>query len=135
MRSVPPLQFRPPSFWWWRFCLPFGIPSQKGGVLCRVFAFRGSFIYFAWSLWSLDCIYVLHIVFYLFNSCHIFVGIFMLRGVFFFVGTLYVSCFKLFIDLYLWVIHWYMSLLCVVWNQEVILFTCIVSTHAVMHFV
>ena len=22
-------------------CLPFGIPSQKGGVLCRVFVFRG----------------------------------------------------------------------------------------------
>ena len=29
----------------------------------------------------------------------------------------------------------YMSLLCVVWNQEFTLFTCIFSTHAVMHFV
>ena len=31
------------------FCLPFGIPSQKGGVLSRVFAFKGSiFLFFFW---------------------------------------------------------------------------------------
>ena len=24
-----------------KVCLPFGIPSQKGGVICRVFVFRG----------------------------------------------------------------------------------------------
>ena len=28
------------------FCLPFGIPSQKGGVLCRVFCFQGEFYLF-----------------------------------------------------------------------------------------
>ena len=27
------------------FYLPFGIPSQKGGVLCRVFTFRGSIFF------------------------------------------------------------------------------------------
>ena len=37
--------------------------------------------------------------FYLFSSCHIFVGLFMLGGVTFI--TLYVSCFQLLIDLYL----------------------------------
>ena len=47
---------------------------------------------------------------YIFNSYLVFYGIFMLGGVLCFVGTLFVSCFKLFIDLYLWVIHWYMSL-------------------------
>ena len=26
-------------------CLPFGIPSQKGGVLCRVFVFRGRVLF------------------------------------------------------------------------------------------
>ena len=36
--------------------------------------------------------------------------------------VLYVSCFKLLIDLYLWVLHWYMFLLCVFWNQDFILF-------------
>ena len=45
MKSVP-------CVWSWRsldhlpfddgFCLPFSIPSQKGEVLCRGFAFRGS---------------------------------------------------------------------------------------------
>ena len=34
-RSLDPLPFDD------GFCLPFGIPSQKGGVLCRVFVFRG----------------------------------------------------------------------------------------------
>ena len=29
------------------FCLPFGIPLQKGGVHCRVFVFRGR-VYFYW---------------------------------------------------------------------------------------
>ena len=82
-------------------CLPFGIPSQKGGVLCRVFVFRGSLFVFGWSLWSLDCIKVLHFVLNIFSSCLVFDGIFMLGGVLCFVGTLYVSCFKLLIDLYL----------------------------------
>ena len=65
------------------FCLPFGIPSQKGGVHCRVL-FSGREYFVGWSLWSLDCILVLHIVFYLFSSCHVFDGLFMLGGVFFF---------------------------------------------------
>ena len=29
-------------------CLPFGILSQKGGVLCRVFVFRGRVFHFCW---------------------------------------------------------------------------------------
>ena len=43
-------------------------------------------------------------------------------------GRYYVSCFVLLIYLYLWVIHWYMSLFWVEWNQEFILFTCIFHT-------
>ena len=35
---------------------------------------------------------------YIFSSYHVFDGIFMLGGVLCFVGTLYVSCFKLLID-------------------------------------
>ena len=43
-------------------------------------------------------------------------------------GRYYVSCFTLLIDLYFWVIHWYMFLFCVMWNQEFILFSCIFHT-------
>ena len=38
---------------------------------------------------------------YIFSSCLVFDGIFMLGGVLYLVGTLFVSCFKLLIDLYL----------------------------------
>ena len=81
------------------FCLPFGIPSQKGGVHCRVFVFRErvfcwlELVEFRLYLGASHCILS-------FSSCCVFDRIFMLVGVLFFV-TLYVSCFKLFIDLYL----------------------------------
>ena len=45
----------------------------------------------------------------------------------------YVSCFTLLIDLYLWGYSWYMSLFCVMWNQEVIYVLLVFSTHAFMH--
>ena len=44
----------------------------------------------------------------------------------------YVSCFILLIDLYLWGYLWYMSLFCVMWNQEVIYVLLVFSTHAFM---
>ena len=51
-------------------------------------------------------------------------GLFMLGG-----DTLLSMFFvSLLIDLYLWVIHWYMSLFCAEWNQEFILFICIFHT-------
>ena len=46
----------------------------------------------------------------IFSSYLVFYGIFLLVGVLCLIGTLFVSCFELLIDLYLWVIHWYMSL-------------------------
>ena len=88
------------------FYCPLAFRHKKGECIlelssCRVLSLGGEY-FFGWSLWSLDYIYVPHIVFYLFSSCYVFDGIFMLGGFFFFlVGTLYVSYFKLFIDLYL----------------------------------
>ena len=86
----------------WLVC-PLAFRHKKGEYFVGFLFSRGvySLFSFGWSLWSLDCIYVLHFVLYIFNSCHIFDGIFMLGGVLCFVGTLYVSCFKLLIDLYL----------------------------------
>ena len=82
-------------------CLPFGILSQKGGVFVEFLFSRGEY-FFGWSLWSLDCIQVLHIVFYFFSSCHVFLWDIHVRGsVVFFLLPYIVSCFKLFIDLYL----------------------------------
>ena len=56
-------------------CLLFGIPSQKWRVLCRVFAFRGSICFW---------LELVEFRLYLFSSCHVFDGIFMLGGVYFF---------------------------------------------------
>ena len=82
--------------------MPFGIPSQKGGVHFELveFLFSGG-EYFCWLELVEFRLYLSasHCIFYLFSSCHIFVGIFMLGGVMF--VALYVSCFQLFIDLYL----------------------------------
>ena len=44
----------------------------------------------------------------------------------------YVSCFTLLIDLYIWGYSWYMFLFCVMWNQEVIYVLLVFSTHAFM---
>ena len=83
-------------------CLPFGIPSQKGGVLCRVFVFRGSLFVFGWSLWSFRLYLDASLCTYAsFSSYLVFDGIFLLGGVLCLIGTLFVSCFKLLIDLYL----------------------------------
>ena len=78
------------------FCLPFGIPSQKGGVLCSVFAFRGSLFILvgACGVQIVSRCFTLYFTF-LALAMFFFYGIFMLGGV------LYVSCFKLLIDLYL----------------------------------
>ena len=63
---------------------------------------------------------------YLFGSWCILVGIIIFKGS-------YIYCFICFLFHYLLtyihdVIHWYLSLFCVLWNQELILFTCIFHT-------
>ena len=72
------------------------------GVLCRFFVFRGSLFVFGWSLWSFRLYLGASLCTYAFFSSYlIFDGIFLLGGVLCLIGTLFVSCFKLLIDLYL----------------------------------
>ena len=54
------------------------------------------------------------------------------RGSIFF---LYVSCFKLLIDLCVWVLHWYMSFIVCCFEIKILFYLLVFSTHAVMHFV
>ena len=69
--------------------------------------------------------------FYLLPHCFYFVRLFMLGGVFFFVflvsNCLLIYVYAFFIDIFLY---------CVLFEIKILfLFTCIFSTHAVMHFV
>ena len=132
------------SFWWWiLIALWHSVIKRRStyemflGIRVLVLIFRRR-VYFYWlELVELFILYLgvslCTLPFYLLPHCFYFVRLFMLGGVFFFFC---VSCFKLLIDLWLWVLHYYMTLLCVVWNQDFIFFTCIFfSTHAIMHFV
>ena len=65
------------------FVCPLAFHHKKGEYFVE-FLLSGGVYVFGWSLWSLDCIQVLHFVLYIFSSCHAFDGIFMLGGVFFF---------------------------------------------------
>ena len=57
---------------------------DKKGEYFVVFLFSGGEYFVGWSLWSLDCIQMLHFVFYLFSFCHVFDGIFILGAMLFF---------------------------------------------------
>ena len=71
-------------------------------LLCRVFVFRGSLFVFGWSLWSFRLYLGASLCTYAFFSSYlVFAGIFLLGGALCLIGTLFVSCFKLLIDLYL----------------------------------
>ena len=62
----------------------------------------GVYLFFGWSLWSFRLYLGASLCTYAFFSSYIvFYGIFLLGGVLCFVGTLFVSCFKLLTDLYL----------------------------------
>ena len=98
---------------------------------CRVFVFRGR-AFFLLELVEIRLYLSASLCIYLFSSCYIFVGLFMLGGYTFIV--LYVSCFnclliyiyELFIDIYLY---------CVLVEIKNLFCLLIFSTHAVMHFV
>ena len=81
------------------FVCPLAFRQKKGEYIVE-FLFSGG-EYFCWLELVEFRLYLgaSHCMFYLFSSCHIFVGIFMLGSVTFI--ALYVSCFQLFIDLYL----------------------------------
>ena len=66
------------------------------------FVFRESLFVFGWSLWSFRLYLGASLCTYAFFSSYlVFDGIFLLGGVLCLIGTLFVSCFKLLIDLYL----------------------------------
>ena len=72
------------------------------GVLCRVFVFRGSLFVFWLELVEFKIVsrcFTLYLC--IFSSYLVFARIFLLGGVLCLIGTLFVSCFKLLIDLYL----------------------------------
>ena len=118
MRSVP-------CVWSWRsldhlpfddgwLVCPLAFRYKKGeyfGVLYRVFVFRGSLFVFGFLfsggvylfLVGACGVLCLKLTLYLciFSSYLAFDGIFLLGGVLCLIGTLFVSCFKLLIDLYL----------------------------------
>ena len=110
------------------FWLPFGIPSQKWGVHIRVLFSGGDFFFFFWSLEPVEirlylgaslCIYFFWLLMYSCWDYH-------------FRGS-YIYCFICFLFHFLLtfihdVFHWYLSLFCVMWNQKLILFTCIFHT-------
>ena len=74
---------------------------------------------------------MLHIVFYLFSSCHIFVGLFMLGGDTFI--ALYVSCFNAYC--FIFMSYSLIFLYCVLSEIKNLFCLLVFSTHAVMHFV
>ena len=98
---------------------------------CSVFVFQGR-AFFLLELVEIRLYLGASLCIYLFSSCYIFVGLFMLGGYTFIV--LYVSCFnclliyiyELFIDIYLY---------CVLVEIKNLFCLLIFSTHVVMHFV
>ena len=75
---------------------------------------------------------MLHIVFYLFSFCRIFVGLFMLGGDIFI--ALYVSCFNCLL-IYIYEFFIDICLYCVLFEIKNLFYLLVFSTHAVMHFV
>ena len=124
-QSSPPPPFDD-GFW-----LPFGILSQKGGMhlgfetFVEVFVFRGRFflslelveirLYLGASL----CIYLFWLLMYSCWAIH-FWGRYIYCFIYFFFHCL--------LTYILDVIHWYLSLFYVLWNQEFVLSTCIFHT-------
>ena len=93
----------------WLVC-PLAFRHKKGeyfGVSSLYFVvfflfFKGSLFVFGWSLWSFRLYLGASLCTYAFLALTLFFDrIFLLGGVLCLIGTLFVSCFKLLIDLYL----------------------------------
>ena len=124
------------------FDCPLAFCHKKGEYILStyqsiLFLFSGGEYFFVgWSLWiCLDCIQVLHFVLLLFQLLpHLLcvVEIFMIGGVCLFYMFLISNC--LLIYVYEFLID--ICLYCVLFGIKILFFfTCIFSTHAVMHFV
>ena len=120
--------------------MPFGIPSQKRRVHKEMFlaffvlvcVLGGDFIFDWLELVELFRLYLgASLCILSFSSCHIvFVGLYMLGGVYF---VVLVSNFLLIYD------YEFFNIICLyclcLKSRFLFFFTCIFSTHAVMHFV
>ena len=124
------------------FDCPLAFHHKKGEyiVVLRkhfVFVFRGrAFHFIGQSLQScLDCIQVLHFVFYFFNSCYICFVLFgySCQGEYIFFH-LYVSCFNCLL-IYVYEFFIDICLYCVLFEIKILFYLLVFSTHAVMHFV
>ena len=114
--------------------MPFGIPSQKGGVHIWAlveFLFSGGGHFFCLELMEIRLYLGASLCIYLFSSCYIFVGLFMLGGVTFIV--LYVSCFNCLL-IYIYELFINICLYCVLVEIKNLFCLLVFSTHAVMHF-
>ena len=116
------------------FVCPLAFHHKKGSTYLSLqsFCLQGESIFVGWSLWSLDCIQVLHIVFYLFSFCHILLGyscqgeLLLLLYMFLIFNCLLIYIFEFFIDICLY---------CVLFEIKKLFCLLVFSTHAVMHFV
>ena len=99
---------------------------------CRVFVFKGREFYFILlELVEIRLYLGASLCIYLFSSCYIFVGLFMLRGVTFIV--LYVSCFNCLL-IYIYELFIDSCLYCVLVEIKNLFCLLVFSTHVVMHF-
>ena len=116
-------------------CYTFGIPSQKDGIhiwaLVEFFFLRGEKFFFLLEVMEIRLYLGASLCIYLFSSCYIFVGLFMLGGVTFIV--LYVSCFHCLL-IYIYELFIDSCPYCVLVEIKNLFCLLAFSTHAVMHF-
>ena len=116
------------SFWWWILIALWYSITKRGSTYlsnCRVFVFRGR-AFFLLELVEIRlylgaslCIYLFWLLMYSCWAIH-----FWGRYIYCFICFLFHCLLTYILD----VIHWYLSLFCVLRNQEFILSTCIFHT-------
>ena len=118
------------------FDCPLAFRHKKREYIFRstVFFFQGVNLFVGWRLWSLDCISVLHIVFYFLALATFFLFCWAIhvRERYFF--ALYVSCFNCLL-IYIYEFFIDICLYCVLFEIKNLFYLLVFSTHAVMHFV
>ena len=118
------------------FDCPLAFRHKKREYIFRstVFLFQGVNLFVGWRLWSLDCISVLHIVFYFLALATFFLFCWAIhvRERYFF--ALYVSCFNCLL-IYIYEFFIDICLYCVLFEIKNLFYLLVFSTHAVMHFV